>query len=175
MGYQAQLVVRTRDPERAQIVDRVKELAELEGKTFSEKAIELFERGLGKMGDDGGSTDDGPDEDESTPEETAPPMRNPVPVELDPPTKLPTKDPDQRPEESAKVVAAKAADAFDARGAEDAAAELTAFFALAEPFDAAQLREVLQDLTKKDDYEAIMEALMETDEYREYRQRVVYS
>lgn len=168
MGYQAQLVVRTRDPERAQIVDRVKELAELEGKTFSEKAIELFERGLGKMGD-------GDTAKEESSGSSAPPRRNPVPVELSPPTELPTKDPDQRPEESAKVVAARAADVFDARGAEDAAAELTAFFALAEPFDAAQMREELQDLMKKDDYESVMESLMETEEYRQYRQRVVYS
>lgn len=170
MGYQAQLVVRTRDPKRAQIVDRVKELAELEGKTFSEKAIELFERGLGKMNENA--------EEESTEESTTSEpnvRRNPVPVELTPPTDLPVKDPDQRPEEDAKVLAARAADIFDARGAEDAAAELTDFFALAEPFDAAQVREKLQDLMKKDDYEAVMEALMETDEYRQYRQRVVYS
>ncbi len=170
MGYQAQLVVRTRDPKRAAIVDRVKELAELEGKTFSEKAIELFERGLGKMND---GAEESSEESESSSEASV--RRNPVPVELTPPTELPVKDPDDRPEESAKAVAARAADIFDARGAEDAAGELTDFFAKAEPFDAAQVREELQDLMKKDDYESVMEALMETDEYRQYRQRVVYS
>lgn len=47
MGYQSQLVVRTRDPREGQLIERIKELAAEKGKTYSEMALELLARGLG--------------------------------------------------------------------------------------------------------------------------------
>lgn len=46
MGYNAQLVVRSRDPQGTDIIDKVKALADEQDKTYSEMALELLERGL---------------------------------------------------------------------------------------------------------------------------------
>ncbi len=79
MSYKAQLVVRARGKEGVAIVDKVKEMASEEGKTYSEMAVELLGRGLNAdasaaadlPADDEGD-DDPVDEDDSadSPEDT---------------------------------------------------------------------------------------------------------
>lgn len=45
MAYQSQLVVRTKDRETTQLVEKVKEMADEQGKTYSEMALELLTLG----------------------------------------------------------------------------------------------------------------------------------
>lgn len=173
MAYRSQLVVRTKEPKGARIIERVKELAELESKTFSEKAIEILERGLGNLVD--GSDDD--DEPEATATEDSDEegeVRRDTPAPLAPP-EIEAKSPDVRPDESPSDAAERGAKLYNDDGAVAAAQALTKFFAAAEPVDGANIREELQDRLNKSEYEELMDALKETEEYRAYRKRVVYA
>lgn len=64
MAYQSQLVVRTKDRRDSEIVERVKQMADEQGKTYSQMALELLGRGLA-AGEAGESEEDGAD---STPD-----------------------------------------------------------------------------------------------------------
>ena len=176
MAYRSQLVVRTKEPKGARIIDRVKELAELESKTFSEKAIEILERGLGGLLDEEEESDEA-DEDASGAAEQrseSSVRRDPMPAPLAPP-EIEEKSPDVRPDESPSEAAERGAKLYGDEGAEAAAKALTKFFAAAEPVDGANIREELQDRLNKSEYEELMEALKQTEEYRAYRKRVVYA
>lgn len=180
MAYQAQLVVRTRDPKGTRVIEKVKRLAELESKTFSEKALEILERGLGDLGpdeEDSGDSEDGDEEEEEEDdsEASAEATIRREPSTPAPPPDFQKKSPDVRPDEAPDVVAKKCIESFETGGAEAAAQALASFFAVAEPVDGAAVREELQDRLSATDYETIMEELMETDEYRAYRKRVVYA
>lgn len=173
MAYRSQLVIRTKEPNGARIIERVKELAEIENKTFSDKAIELLGRGLGGLLDSEEGEDD---EDESASAE----QRSESAVRRDPapalaPPEIEAKSPDIRPDESPRDAAKRGASLFVEQGAAAAAQALTKFFAAAEPVDGASIREELQERMTKTDYESLMEELKQTDEYRAYRKRVVYA
>jgi hypothetical protein len=180
MAYQAQLVVRTRDPKGVRVIEKVKRLAELESKTFSEKALEILERGLGDLGpeeEEAGepSEEEEEEEDDESESASADDTIRREPTTPTPPPDIPEKSPDVRPDESPDVVAKKCIESFETGGADKAAQTLAVFFAVAEPVDGAAVREELQDRLSASDYEEIMEELMQTDEYRAYRKRVVYA
>jgi hypothetical protein len=184
MAYRSQLVIRTSAEEGARTLERVKALAEKEGRTISEIALELLARGL--------------DSDLSAPTPAAAaapsqPAQEPEPSEaaeadadidelrrkastpaLAPPTVTP-KDPSVRPDEAPHDAAVRCVELFGDEGAEAAATALRPFFAAAEPVDGANIREELQGRMSKADYETLMDALKQTEEYRAYRRRVVYA
>ena len=177
MAYRSQLVIRTSDAHGAEVLERVKQLADSESKTISEKAIELLEAALDgpAPSDSAQMADDEPDEATDPPAakmESAV-RRDPAPA-LAPPS-VKEKDPTVRPDEEPREAAVRCVELFDGEGAVAAAQALTAFFAAAEPVDGANIREELQERMNKSDYDDLMDALKETDEYREYRRRVVYA
>lgn len=180
MAYRSQLVIRTSQAREAQVLERVKALADDESKTISEKAIELLEIAL-----DGGTKtaptngvateqDDEDDEESATTERAESAVRrDPAPALAPPDVK--EKDPKVRPDEKPQDAALRCVQLFDGEGAPAAAQALTKFFAAAEPVDGANIREELQERMNKADYDALMEELKQTEEYREYRRRVVYA
>lgn len=181
MAYRSQLVIRTADAQGVDVLERVKALADGESKTISEKAIELLALAL-----DGASVA-APTAPEPAPERAvapepivdAPPRtertvrRDPAPVALAEEVKA--KDPSIRPDEAPDEAALRCVQLFGAQGPVAAAQALTRFFAAAEPVDGANIREELQERMTKTDYDALMDELKQTEEYREYRRRVVYA
>lgn len=172
MSYRSQLVIRTSEPQGADVLEQVKHLAEAESKTISEKAIELLAQAIN------GSTATPPEPKAEPPakaEERAESAvrRDPAPALASPSVKQ--KDPKVRPDEAPHEAALRCVELFGDEGATVAAQALTQFFAVAEPVDGANIREELQERMTKNDYEALMEELKQTDEYREYRRRVVYA
>lgn len=57
MAYQSQLVVRTKDLETTELVEKVKEMADAQGKTYSEMALELLTLGMEAYEADGDESD----------------------------------------------------------------------------------------------------------------------
>ncbi len=174
MAYRSQLVIRTSELQGVEVLERVKTLADAESKTISEKAIELL-----AMAMDGAVIAPAPAEPEVAPKEKVEERaesavrRDPAPA-LAPPS-VKQKDPKVRPDEAPHEAALRCVTLFGDEGAALAAQALTQFFAVAEPVDGANIREELQDRMTKTDYEALMEELKQTEEYREYRRRVVYA
>jgi hypothetical protein len=178
MAYRSQLVIRTSEPQGANVLERVKQLADSESKTISEKAIELLAMGLDVVS---GTS--------AAPVQTEPAVLEPVEesaersesaVRRDPAPALASvsvkeKDPKIRPDEAPGDAAARCVELFGDEGASAAAQGLTGFFAVAEPVDGANIREELQERLSKGDYDALMDELKQTEEYREYRRRVVYA
>ena len=182
MAYRSQLVIRTRDADGARTLERVKELADQRSVTISELALELLATALdGPSADVVSSSvaDVGDDEEDDAEVEAAPVAdesavrRDPGPL-LPPPSVKP-KDPDVRPDEDPEQAAERCIALFGEEGAAAAARALRPYFAAAEPVDGANIREELQERMKKADYDALMEELKQTDEYRDYRRRVVYA
>lgn len=214
MAYQSQLVVRTRDPQRAEIIDKVKELAGEEGKTYSEMAIELLERGLGagdaqpaepaepapepvkaeaadepeesespegpeasedvdKKAADGGSPTTTPSRAaaEQSPadkeEKAAEPEEPEAPEE-------PLPDVDLPEDRSVEAIADACVEYLETDGRRAATHLLAKFFATAGPADGGHVKDALQSKLDDDEYDAIFEGLRNTEQYREYRQRVIF-
>ena len=194
MGYNAQLVVRSRDRQGTEIIERVKELAGEEGKTYSEMALELLERGLSG----------GPVPETSLPEDASPKKPEPEPVavtepepvaETEPepvvqtepepePVANTTAEPEPEPEPvpvdlpeidgSASDVAKACLEHLEEHGAQSAAHLLANFFADAGPIEGGNVKNILKDQLTKAEYEVILSKLRETKEYRNYRQRVIF-
>jgi hypothetical protein len=78
------------------------------------------------------------------------------------------------PDEEPDVVAERAVEIFETKGAEAAAEAVAEFFAAAGPVDGGKVRNELQDRLNQDQFEEIFEALKELEAYKEYRQRVLY-
>ena len=177
MAYRSQLVIRTSEPDGARVLERVKELADGESKTISEKAIELLAMAMDGVvisapAPTNGAVEATPVEEPVERGESAV-RRDPAPA-LAPPSHK-QKDPAIRPDEAPQEAATRCVELFGDEGAVVAAQALTKFFAAAEPVDGANIREELQERMTKTDYEALMDELKQTDEYREYRRRVVYA
>lgn len=169
MAYRSQLVIRTSDAEGAEVLERVKELADGESKTISEKAIELLGQALS------GRTAAAPVVAAPAPVAEEVPDTPRVEVQpLEPPT-VEEKDPGVRPDEAPQDAATRSVTLLQGQGVAAAAQALTAFFAAAEPVDGANIREELQERLSKADYDALMDELKQTKEYLEYRRRVVYA
>lgn len=175
MAYRSQLVIRTSEAHGANVLERVKTLADNESKTISEKAIELLALAL-----DSARTESNPAPPPAKAEPVEPAERAESAVRRDPAPALASpdvkeKDPKVRPDEAPDQAALRCVELFGEDGAVAAAQALTTFFAAAEPVDGANIREELQERMTKTDYDALMEELKQTDEYREYRRRVVYA
>ncbi|MFP4599890.1 MAG: hypothetical protein ACOC9J_01335 [Persicimonas sp.] len=201
MAYQSQLVVRTRDPQRAEIIDKVKELAGEEGKTYSEMAIELLERGLGagdaqpakpaelapepvraeasdesdaseKLDDSGGVDEKAADG--GSPTTTPAPKPPPEKEEKAAQPEEPLPDVDLPEDRSVEAVAAACVEYLETDGRRAATHLLAKFFATAGPADGGHVKDALQSKLGDDEYDAILEGLRNTEQYREYRQRVIF-
>lgn len=179
MAYRSQLVIRTSDAEGAEVLERVKELADGESKTISEKAIELLGAALAgprpAKSEPAQPSQAQPQTTAAAAEPAAESVERAVTVQPLQPPSVREKDPAVRPDEAPQDAATRSAMLLENHGVSAAAQALTAFFAAAEPVDGANIREELQERLSKTDYDALMDELKQTEEYREYRRRVVYA
>lgn len=174
MAYKAQLVVRTRDKQGAHTIERVKELAEEQGKSFSEMAIDLLDRGLGASGQGGSKTtaaapEPAPDSDTDTkPAPTPPPQPDPIEE------RRKNIDMDVGPAPPVDEGADDVEEALEDDGIEGAADALAEYFAVAGAVDGGKIKKELQKRLTAADYEEIMEIVKQTDQYRNYKDRVLF-
>ena len=172
MAYKAQLVVRTRDKQGAHTIERVKELAEEQGKSFSEMAIELLDRGLNPPSSGGASTST--PEPEEAPAEPAPDTA-PEPVDPEPfEDRKPPEPMDEGPAPPVKEGASNVEDALDSDGIEGAAEALAEYFGVAGAVEGGKIKKELQKRLSAADYEEIMEIVKKSDAYRNYKDRVLF-
>lgn len=177
MAYQSQLVVRSSDARGTEVIDRVKELAGVQDKTYSEMALELLAVGL-----DGGAAV--AEADLEPPAEPAPEdPAEPPPEEAAAAKPAPTEDttgapaadaPDIPDGSSVEDVAVLCAETYDASGIDVASQVLAQFFVTCGPAEGGKIKDELQGRLEDDDYEDLFEALRDTDEYRDYRKRVIF-
>jgi outer membrane biosynthesis protein TonB len=204
MGYNAQLVVRSRDPHGTDIIDKVKALADEQDKTYSEMALELLQRGLegggGKAAPAESEPADEPSEASAAPEQTDEPEpkqdSEPEPQQDSEPEVEPETEPEAEPQDepepesqpepepepievpevdgSVADVAKACLEQLEAHGPKAAAQILANFFSDAGPIEGGKVKNILKDKLTKAEYEVILDKLRETKEYREYRQRVIF-
>ncbi|MFU8803034.1 MAG: hypothetical protein ACNA8W_04410 [Bradymonadaceae bacterium] len=176
MAYKAQLVIRTNDIKDAELLEKVREFADGRGETLSEAGLELLRRGLNK---DAPSTSKpvaskAAASKAATPKAAAPKERA-TPKVNGATTSAPTKKPIQSlgpVPAPKKIVQAYLA---GRESNEDATKILIDFFAVAGPAEVHVLKQALQKALTNDDYDAVMQPIMETEIYREYKKRVLLS
>lgn len=175
MAYKAQLVVRATTKEGVEIIEKVKERASQEGKTFSDMAVELLTFAIqGGMIAASAPPPASPaaepkepasveaKEKEETKADDEPVI--PLPEDLGPPVdpKLPPKEIVrayiERREESGELAAARI---------------LMDFFAVAGPKAGGQLRKLLLEEFDDLEYEELMEPVKKSKEYRAYIDRAI--
>ena len=177
MAYRAQMVIRTKDADAAKVLDTVKKLAESRGQTISELAIEFFEAGINSEG--GAATED-TDEAAAEPEPQADIEKAtivvPEPVQHVRSPEAKVRPPRELIEDEAEThgFAQQAVRLVVTEGAGAGAEYLKAFFQKANPGHAGHLRELLQEQLRDKEFDELFDLLRETDEYREYRQRLSY-
>jgi len=168
MEYRSQLVVRTRDPREARIIEKVKEIADGRGASISEVALELLERAIhGEPPIDVQRSDSGG-------------ARSEPPVEATSDKKGPTPRPllsllTQALDDTPRIVVLRACEHLDAEGRAAAARFLAEFYESASAVDGGRVRVALSNALAPAEYDALHDALRETDEYRSYTRRVVDS
>lgn len=206
MAYQSQLVVRTKDQETTQLVEKVKEMADEQGKTYSEMALELLTLGLDAY--DGGqevststsapaksnpkqratgTTDTSSASAEATKDNggtSAAAVADAVDWDLaadgkkdDEPPELPGErlDPSELPDTGEPDVVAEAClEQLEEENRAAAIQILARFFEEAGPVEGGQVKDKLQEALGESGYETLLEALRQTQEYRDYRKRVIF-
>lgn len=190
MTYKAQLVVRARSKDGAAIIEKVKEMAGEQDKTYSEMAVELLGRGLNAdedvdqtfsaEDDDASADDEQPEEpvddveddevepvvaDDDTDSDTDADANAPLPPE----EAGPAVDPSLPPEEIVEHYVERR----DERGDRAAARILVDFFAEAGPVEGGELKNLLQEEFSDDVFDELMEPIKRTDEYKSYTRRVL--
>jgi hypothetical protein len=174
MAYKAQLVVRTRDKQGAETIERVKELAEEQGKSFSEMAIELLDRGIGAP-EGGAATAPPPSAGTTKSEPVAETKPEPEPVEPEPIVEKKKPEPvDLGPAPPVNEAAGDVEEALDADGIEAAAEALAEYFAVAGAVEGGKIKKELQKRLTAANYEEIMEIVKQSDQYRSYKDRVLF-
>ncbi|RAL21265.1 hypothetical protein DL240_14155 [Lujinxingia litoralis] len=194
MAYKAQLVVRASDRDGVEVVEGVKAMADRLGKTYSEMALELLSAALGSPVADTASTDDAPAEAAASP---APPQPAPAAETAE---AAPAKKAEPAAPRATEAPAKKAAPAKvrkpssgttidlkrplsivealiaerDNDGDEAASRVLVDFYAIAGPADSFKLKQALQEKLGDEAYEALMEPVKETPEYRDYKDRALF-
>ena len=185
MTYKAQLVVRSRTKDGSAIIEKVKELASEQGKTYSEMAVELIGRGLNADA----STEAAPvtedvDSDPSSASEAeaaeavavvAEPVKvkkkaSPHPKAPLPPEEAgPKVDPGLPPEEILEHYLERR----EERGERAAARILVDFFAEAGPGKGGNLKKLLQKQFSAAEFDELMEPIKATSEYSTYMSRAI--
>lgn len=188
MAYKAQLVVRARNKKGAMIIERVKEMASDEGKTFSDMAVDLLARGLDS--EEGVSASDEAEEEEDDDSESAP-AKAPAPVKekpapaprvakkkkpKSPRAPLPPEEagPAVDPELPPKEILAHYLKRREEKGERAAARILVDFFAAAGPAAGGKIKKLLQQNFSAQEFAELMEPIKETEEYAAYTQRAIF-
>jgi hypothetical protein len=172
MAYKAQLVVRTRDKQGAHTIERVKELAEDQGKSFSEMAIDLLDRGLNAS--EGGAPTTSAPVETTTPSEPAP-KKAPEPIDTEPlEERKPPEPMDVGPAPPVKEGASDVEEALESDGIEGAAETLADYFGVAGAVEGGKIKKELQKRLTAAQYEEIMEIVKQSEQYRNYKDRVLF-
>jgi len=168
MGYQSQLVVRTRAPRGIEVIDQIKELADEEGTTYSKKALEILEAGLSAM--EGGEPTRLAERSEPVRSPEAPaPTSKPSDLEASSTPTASTAD------ASPDVVVQRCMEELETRGPRQAARLLADFFAAAGPVEGGRVRTDIKNRVASDTYDELFHELNQTDAYRSYKDRVLSS
>jgi hypothetical protein len=157
MEYKAQLVVRAKTPEGVATINKVKELAEAEGKTYSAYALEILQKGLG----------DGAVETKPAPEPAAP-EPEPEPVTPEP---KPVPTPTQYKSNGGLVGRVVELQEVDTPVA---ISELAGFIQKAEPAEVHKMKSELSEAFGAERLAELMDTLKKTPQYKSYKQRVIY-
>lgn len=179
MTYKAQLVVRARSKDGAAIIDKVKELAGEQDKTYSQMAVELLGRGLNADDDiegtfgTGEQTDEDPDEepeedtdaDDEEPAGDSDDPQAPLPADEAGPPVDPTLPPDE--------IVEHYLNRLDDRGERAAARILVDFFEEAGPVEGGEVKSLLQEEFSDEEYDDLMAPIKRTEEYKSYTRRVL--
>ena len=204
MKYQAQPVIRTRTPDGVELIEQVKARAEDEGKTFSEMALDLIAAGLSgppataaaevapesTAPTSSGSAAPGPTRSPETParrattppdptaspesEPKAAPAPSPAASESTAPAveieEVSTLDADVEPAE----IAQKCMERLNVGDMEGVGQMLADFYAVAGAYEGGQVRKELKSRLLREEYEALVNELQQTEEYQAYRRRVIF-
>jgi hypothetical protein len=176
MEYKAQLVIRSRDRDGVGVIEQIKELASLADKTYSDMALELLGLGLQRQGDDSQTSAAQPAAPTAA-ESRAPTVeisgaRPAAETESDAKTATPT--PNFSADTPVAEVAEQCLKQIEADQPQAAAKTLAGFFANVGPIQGGEIKSALQGRLKKSDYDLLLKNLRQTQEYRSYRQRVIF-
>jgi hypothetical protein len=187
MAYKAQLVIRSNDPNDAEVLDKIRALSEARGQTLSEVALDVLRQGLmpGRVWEAPSSTPSAASEPAPEPAASEPlPAVTPVLPAPEPGFANPT------PEPAAPVVSLPPSGARapkpqgvvreflhhrDNEDQDGARTVLIDFFALAGPAEVHALKQALKKVLKADDFLAVMTPIKETAVYQDYKKRVLLS
>lgn len=170
MEYKAQLVIRSREREGVELINKIKELATDSNRTYSDMALELLTLAFAHQdaADSADSPAPGAPEDptpasargsksKSTTTSTSKASTKPAPITPKAIAKVADKCVQQLLEE-------------DLRGATKT---LAGFFAKAGPIEGGRIKTALESTLEKENYDLLLKHLRKTQEYRAYRQRVI--
>lgn len=175
MGYRAQLVVRTTDPKEAEVIERVKAMADAQSKSYSEMALELLVRGIGGSAEAPDNRAEPPakaEQAEEADETASPPVAaagtTPPPVDIEvAPSGL-------GPGTTPQSVAEQCLEQLGDDDRDSALSTLADFYTRATPVDGGRLRKQLMRQLSEDEYETLLDELRETEAYQIYRKRVIF-
>lgn len=195
MTYKAQLVVRARTKDGAAIIEKVKEMASEQDKTYSEMAVALLGRGLNaddevevtfntplssqpepSTATDTATSESSPVESLEQPEELEESQESEDDTPAHPRAPLPPEeagepvDPDLPPKAIVKAYLKRR----DEKGERAAGRILVDFFAEAGPAEGGELKNLLQEEYTDAEFEELMEPIKKTDEYSEYTERAIF-
>ncbi len=188
MTYKAQLVVRATTKEGVEIIEKVKELANDQSVTFSDKALELLEIAFNPAAASAPAAapsapaEKAPAETAVKEEAPAPKAEEPKtfvskePVEEDPDGPLPPEEagPPVDPGLPPKELVGHYVRRRDERGPRAAARILVDFFAVAGPAAGGKVKKLLQQEYSQQEFEELMKPIKRTSEYATYTERAIF-
>lgn len=169
MEYRSQLVVRTRDPREARIIQKVKELADGNGSSISEMALELLNRAINGEA----PIMDGEDHKAARPNGESRSASSPPAHKTNGSTAPMLSLPKRTLDDTPRTVVIKAMEHLEAGGRLAAARFLAEFYESATAVDGGRVRVELTHRLTPAEYDALHDVLRETEEYRRYTRRVV--
>lgn len=166
MEYRSQLVIRTRDPREAQVIQKVKEIADGHKASISEVAIALLSRAI----DSDPLTDAELGTHKKAIRRTPDTSAEKKPHNGDSGSfALPTAD-----GTPCRSVVRRTCELLQNDGCVSASAFLADFYASANPVEGGRVRVELTQCLPPEEYDELHDSLRSTDQYRAYTRRVVY-
>ncbi|AWV87956.1 hypothetical protein [Bradymonas sediminis] len=169
MEYKAQLVIRSRDREGVELIEKIKELATDSNRTFSDMALELLTLGVARQS---GAAPVEAASAAPSPEVKAASTPDKKPAPKSTSTSKSSKAGPITPKDITKI-AKQCAEQIEAEDIRAATQTLAGFFDKAGPIQGGKIKTALEKSLEKADYDELLRHLRKTQEYRGYRQRVI--
>src|SRR5690554_2573934 len=170
MEYKAQLVIRSREREGVELIDKIKELATASNRTFSDMALELLTLGFAHQDAAGAAENPSPSAQDSA--TSTPARKSKSKSRATSASKSSAKSAPITPKAIAKV-ADKCVQQLLEEDVRGATQTLATFFAKAGPIEGGRIKTALETTLEKESYDLLLKHLRKTQEYRGYRQRVI--